>query len=56
LPDYWASLLANTNGDTENITEKLGDHSLLHGQALDNLDLPEQNAHKQKRRSVERRF
>jgi len=37
--------LANLNGDTEDIPEKLRDHSLLHRQALDNLDLPEQSKH-----------
>lgn len=37
--------LANLNGDTEDIPEKLRDHSLLHRQALDDLDLPEQSKH-----------
>ncbi|WP_223529329.1 hypothetical protein [Pseudomonas sp. A-RE-23] len=37
--------LANLNGDTEDIPEKLRDHSLLHRQALDDLDVPEQSKH-----------
>ncbi|MCU7247436.1 hypothetical protein [Pseudomonas koreensis] len=37
--------LANLNGNTENIPEKLRDHSLLHRQTLDDLDLPEQSKH-----------
>lgn len=37
--------LVNLNGDTVDIPEKLRDHSQLHRQALDNLDLPEHSKH-----------
>ncbi|WP_207281780.1 hypothetical protein [Pseudomonas sp. FW300-N2F2] len=45
IAELLSQFLANLNGDTEDIPEKLRDHSLLHRQALDNLDLPEQSKH-----------
>ncbi|MBL0844207.1 hypothetical protein [Pseudomonas mediterranea] len=45
IAELLGQFLANLDGDTEDIPEKLRDHSLLHQQVLDDLDLPERSNH-----------